>query len=232
MHLKKNICESLVGTIMNTKGKGKDHENARADLEEMGIRPELYVEEAENGKALPVAAITMSRKEKKELCQFLHSVKFPSGYSSNFARLVSMKELKLNFAMMKSHDCHVLMTSVLPVAIRNVLPMKVRETVMSLCFFFNAIEQKVIDDELLTALDRRLHETLCLMEAFFPLTFFDIMVHLTVHLVQEIHYIGPSYLHQMFPYERYMGILKSFVNNRKYPEGNIISRYGTEVAVE
>ena len=67
MHLKKNICESLVGTIMNTKGKGKDHEYARADLEEMGIRPELYVEEAENGKALPVAATTMSRKEKKEL---------------------------------------------------------------------------------------------------------------------------------------------------------------------
>ena len=70
------------------------------------------------------------------------------------------------------------------------------------------------------------------MEAFFPPTFFDIMVHLTVHLVQEIHYLVPSYLHQMFPYQRYMGILKSFVNNRKYPEGNIISRYGTEEAVE
>ena len=121
--------------------------------------------------------------------------------------------------MMKSHDYHVLMTSVLPVAIRNVLPVKVCETVMSLYFFFNVIEQNVIDDNLLTALDRRLHETLCLMEAFFPLTFFDIMVHLTVHLVQEIHYLGPSYLHQMFPYERYMGILKSFVNNRKISRG-------------
>jgi len=157
MHLKKNICESLVGTIMNTKGKGKDRENARADLEEMGIRPELYIKEAENGKDLPVAATTMSRKEKKELCQFLHSIKFPSVYGSNFARLVSMKELKLNFAMMKSHDCHVLMTSVLPVAIKNVLPVKVCETVMSLCFLFNDIEQKVIDDKLLTDLDRRLH---------------------------------------------------------------------------
>ena len=29
-----------------------------------------------------------------------------------------------------------------------------------------------------------------------------------------------------------MGIMKSFVNNRKYLEGNIISRYGTEEAVE
>ena len=100
---------------------------------------------------------------------------------------------------MKSHDCHALMTSILPVAIRNVLHVKVRETVMSLCFFFNAIEQNVIDDKLLTALYRRLHETLCLMEAFFPSTFFDIMVHLTVHLVQEIHYLGPSYLLHGYP---------------------------------
>ena len=62
--------------------------------------------------------------------------------------------------MMKFHDCHVLMTSVLPVAIRNVLLMNIHETVTSLCFFFNAIEQNVIDDELLTSLDRRLHETM------------------------------------------------------------------------
>ena len=97
--------------------------------------------------------------------------------------------------------------------------MKVRETVMSLYFFINAIEQKAIDDESLAALERRLQETLCLMEAFFPPTFFDIMV----HLVQEVHYLVPSYLHQMFSYERYIGILKSFVNNRKYSKGNIIS---------
>ena len=32
---------------MNIKGKGKDHENVRADLEEMGICPELYVQEAD-----------------------------------------------------------------------------------------------------------------------------------------------------------------------------------------
>ena len=76
---------------MNTKGKRKDHENARADLEEMGIRLELYVEEAENGKVLPVAATTMSKKEKKELCKFLRSVKFSSEYGSNFARLVNMR---------------------------------------------------------------------------------------------------------------------------------------------
>jgi len=71
MHLKKNICESLVGTIMNTKGKGKDHENARADLEEMGIRPELYVEEQKMEKTLlqpPPQCLEKRRKNYANSC--------------------------------------------------------------------------------------------------------------------------------------------------------------------
>ena len=54
--------------------------------------------------------------------------------------------------------------------------------------------QLVIDVESLPALERRLQETLCLMEAFFPLMFLDIMVHLTIRLVKEVHYLAPSYL--------------------------------------
>ena len=50
---------------MNLKGKGKDHENTRADLEEMGIRPELYVQEAENGKDLPVVATQCPKRRRK-----------------------------------------------------------------------------------------------------------------------------------------------------------------------
>jgi len=41
MHVKKNVCGSLLGTLMNDKHKTKDHENARKDLEELGIRHEL-----------------------------------------------------------------------------------------------------------------------------------------------------------------------------------------------
>jgi hypothetical protein len=48
---------------------------------------------------------------------------------------------------MKSHDCHVLMTALLPVALRGIKPELVRDVVTSLCLFFNAIEQKVIDEE-------------------------------------------------------------------------------------
>jgi len=99
-------------------------------------------------------------------------------------------------------------------------------------FFFNAIEQKVIDVEALSRLERRHFETLCLLEATFPPSFFDLMVHLTAHLAKEIFYLGPSYLHQMFPYERFYGFLKSLVHNRSFPEGAMVRGYGTIEAVE
>jgi hypothetical protein len=57
---------------------------------------------------------------------------------------------KLN--SIKSHDCHVMITQILPVAIRNVLPKSVRETLMKLCSFFNAISQKVISPDTLDGL--------------------------------------------------------------------------------
>ena len=51
-------------------------------------------------------------------------------------------------------------------------------TIMGLCFFFNAISQKVIDEESLDELEKRLFETIVLLEAFFPPSLFDVSVHL------------------------------------------------------
>jgi hypothetical protein len=41
MHIKKNVCEATCGTLLQQKSKGKNHKNAREDLKELGIRPEL-----------------------------------------------------------------------------------------------------------------------------------------------------------------------------------------------
>jgi hypothetical protein len=78
------------------------------------------------------------------------------------------------------------MTALLPVALRGTKDELVRDTVRSLCSFFKAIEQKVIDEEKLLDLERRHFETLCLLEATFPLSFFDLMLHLIAHLAREI----------------------------------------------
>jgi hypothetical protein len=147
MHVKKNVCEATYGTLLQQKSKGKDHKNAREDLKELGIRPELYTEEIDTGMNLPIATTTLSKAERKEFCPFLHDLKVPSGYSSNFKRLVSVKDMKMNFNLMKCHDCHVLMTALLLDALRGIETKLVRDAVTSLCLFFNAIKHKVIDEE-------------------------------------------------------------------------------------
>ena len=48
---------------------------------------------------------------------------------------------------LKSHDCHVLMTELLPVVLWGILPDNVQLTIVKLCAFLNAVSQKVIDPE-------------------------------------------------------------------------------------
>jgi hypothetical protein len=124
------------------------------------------------------------------------------------------------------------MIALLPVALRGIKIELVHDAVMSSCLFLNAIEQKVIYEEKLLDLERRHFETVCLLEATFPSSFFDVMLHLTAHLTREIWFLGPSYLHQIFPYERFYGFLKSLVHNWLFLEGAIVLGYRTIKALE
>ena len=153
----------------------------------------------------------MSTKEKKQFCNCLKNVKVPQGYSSNIKSLVAFNDLKL--VGLKSHDCHVLMQQLLPVAVRGILPEKVRVVITRLCFFFNAICSKVIDPKQLDELENQTAIILCEMKMYFPPSFFDIMVHLIVHLVREIRLCGPVFLRWMYPVERYMKVLKGYTKN-------------------
>jgi Domain of unknown function (DUF4218) len=74
--------------------------------------------------------------------------------------------------------------------------------------------------------------TLCELEIYFPVSFFDIIVHLTVHLVREIRLCGPMFLRYMYPFERVMGQLKGLVRSRSRPEGSIVKGYITEEIIE
>ena len=151
------------------------------------------------------------------------------GYSSNIKNLVSMKDLKL--VGMKSHDCHVMMTQMLPIAIRCIKPDYVKLAVTRLCHFFNTIAHKVIDPADLSALNVEVAETISLLEMVFPLSLFNMMVHLLGHIVEEIKILGLVFLHQMYPFERYMAVLKGYVWNRANPEGCMIEGYHIEEVV-
>ena len=66
----------------------------------------------------------------------------------------------------------------------------------------------------------------------FPPSFFNFMAHLLVHLIREISILGPVFLHNMVPFERFMGVLKKYVHNRAHPEGSIAKGYETEEVIE
>ena len=48
-HRKKNMCENVIGTILNIPGKSKGGLKARKDLENLGIRSELAPKIYEKG---------------------------------------------------------------------------------------------------------------------------------------------------------------------------------------
>jgi hypothetical protein len=151
------------------------------------------------------------------LCNCLHGIKIPTSYSDNVSGMVNMKTLKIYFK--KSHDCHILIGQFLPIAIRGILPIKVRDTILKLCSFFNAISQKVVDLMKLTKLQDDLILSMCNLETIFSPSFFDLMPHLLVHIVHEMKYIGHVFLHQMYAFERFMTVLKKYVRNRSRSEG-------------
>jgi hypothetical protein len=56
--------------------------------------------------------------------------------------------------------------------------------------------------------------------------------HLMIHLVDQIHTLGPLYLHSMFPYEWLLTVLKAYMWNRAHPEGSTMEGYTIEEVVE
>src|SRR6185369_12899340 len=124
------------------------------------------------------------------------------------------------------------MTQLLPVVLSCILPENVRLAIVKLCAFLNEISQKAINPKKLIQLQNDIVQCHVSFEMMYPPSFFNIMTHLLVHIVKEINILGPVFLHNMFPFERYMSVLNKYVRNRSRPEGCITKGYGTEEVIE
>ena len=76
--------------------------------------------------------------------------------------------------------------------------------ITQLCYFFNRISQKVIDEDELQDLKEFIAETMAQLEMCFPPGYFDITEHLMIHIVDQIQALGPLYLHEMWTHEYFM----------------------------
>jgi hypothetical protein len=168
---------------------------------------------------LKATCFTLREEELEGFFRYLLGVKVPHGYSGKISRYLEVA--KKRFSRMKSHDCHVLMTQILPVAIQGVMDEHVRETLFGLCNFFDVISRKLIGVKRLNMLQEEIIEILCKLDIYFPPAFFDITVHLLVHVVDDIIHVGSTFLHNMMPFERLNGVIKGFIHNRARPYGSI-----------
>ena len=177
MYIEKNVCNNTVYTLLDDPSRSKDNANVRWDLVKLDIREELVPQVAANGKvSLPPAIHTLTKNEKLTFCRVLKHLKVPDGYASNISDSVKLAQCKLQG--LKSHDCHILLHQMLPLAIRRVLPAKVVVPLAQLSNYFKAVcstTSTVADFE---RLDGEISLILCQLETIFSSAFFIIMVHL------------------------------------------------------
>ncbi|GJR46430.1 zinc finger, PHD-type containing protein [Tanacetum coccineum] len=229
MHIEKNVLESILNTLL-MNDKSKDTAKARQDLKRLGIRSGLWLGQNKNRKcSKPQAAYSFTPENRKKFCQFIKGVKLPDGFGSNFKHKVTDNDT--NITGLKSHDCHIMMQRLLPYGLQQYLPDTVAKPIIELCSFFKQIcSATLMEDDMLKA-QSKVVDILCNLELIYPPAFFDIMIHLVIHLPLEALEGGPIRPRWMYPFERFMKKLKNYVRNKAKPEGSIAEGYVAEEAL-
>lgn len=127
-------------------------------------------------------------------------MKVPDGYSSNISKCVQLRPPKL--IGLKSHDYHILMHQLLPISLRKTMQRSVRVPLINLSKYYRELCFKVLKPQELVRMEKDISIILCQLEKLFPPSFFDIMVHLSVHLAREARIGGPVHYRWMYPIER------------------------------
>ena len=167
----------------------------------MGIRSELHLQRKGDYKyTIPPTCFHMTLSEKDGFLQVLRDVRVSDGYASNISRRVNLKERKISG--LTSHDNHILMQQLLPIALRGSLPSHVTGPLIKLTCFFRKICSKTLTVSKIENDEVEIAVTLCELEKIFPPSFFTVMVHLVMHFATEAKVGGPVQYRWMYPIER------------------------------
>lgn len=226
MHIEKNFFDNVFNTVMCIPGKTKDNAKAREDLIMFCHRPDQAWDKNE-GK-YPRAAYQLEKDAVQAIGQWLKEIKFPDGFVSNMSRCVDVN--RGIFRAMKSHDCHVFLQRLMPIAFRPFLPDHVWGPLTEISLFFKDLTSVVLSEENMWRLHTDIPVILCKLERLFPPGFWDSMEHLPVHLAYEARIAGPVQYRWMYPFERYLGHLKKNIKNKAHVEGSMANAYLTEEA--
>jgi len=85
----------------------------------------------------PRASFMLEKNAQLLVYKWFKSLRFPDGHALNISRLVNTEECKLY--VMKSHDCHVFMQTLIPLAFRDLLPKGIWDALTEISHFFRDI---------------------------------------------------------------------------------------------
>ncbi|GJT78617.1 hypothetical protein Tco_1045342 [Tanacetum coccineum] len=208
MHTEKNALEAFMNTLLQND-KSKDTLKARQDLETLKVRKQLWLVKKPNGKfEKPHPKYSFTPENRKLFCKFIKGVRLPDGFGSNFKKKVTADDN--NITGLKSHDCHIMMHQLLPYGVQRYLPKDISTPIIELCLFFKQLCARSLMQQDMQKAKTELISIMIKLEQIFPPAFFDIMIHLVIHLPDEAILGGPVYYRCMYPFERYMKKLKNY----------------------
>ncbi|KAK4397383.1 hypothetical protein Sango_1574900 [Sesamum angolense] len=120
---------------------------------------------------MPQAVYTLTKEYKRRICEWIIHLNFSDGYTSNLSRCVDIKELRMHD--MKSHDYHIFMQKLTPIAFREMLPKPMRSALTEVSLLFQILCSTLLDVNKVQELEVSIATILCNLEKIFPLAFFD-----------------------------------------------------------
>jgi len=189
MHIEKNVFENIFNTIIDVKGKTKDNIKSRLDVALFCNRKNMELVYDGSRVAKPRASFVLEKNAQLLVYKWLKSLRFLNRHVSNISRLVNTKECRLY--RMKSHNCHVFIQTLIPLAFRDLLPKEIWDALMEISYFFRDICSSKLNVDHIERLEKNIVEIIRKLEMIFPPSFFDSMEHLPGHLPFEVKVGGP-----------------------------------------
>jgi len=97
---------------------------------------------------------------------------------------------------MKSHDFHVMMQDIFPLCMCHLMAKGCRMAIIRLHCVLKKLCAKIVDPKTMDDLKNDVAITLVLLEKEFP-PFFDTMMHLLIHFVEELEICNPVHTQWM-----------------------------------
>jgi len=151
---------------MNVKGKTKDNIKARLDVALFYNRKNIELVCDGSQVVKPRASFVLEKNAQLLVYKLLKSLRFLDGHASNISRLVNMEECRL-FGK-KSHECHVFMQTIIPLAFRDLLLKGIWNALTEISHFFRDICSSKLNVDHIERLEMNIIEKICKLEMIFP----------------------------------------------------------------